>query len=110
MSHIANFGCIKNMDAFAQHMLKTSEHPIMRFRRDWMRRIALQQHLEAEKRQDKMNKAFKAIPRARGSSVMQEAVLDPHLAGEMRHYANAEITEMKGAIKAEAPAIFPRRE
>ena len=111
MSHIANFGCIKNMDAYAQFMLKTSEHPLMRFRRDWMRRTALQQHLEAERRQKKMNSAFKAIPKSYGSkNIRQEAVIDNHLAAEMRHYANADLPELKRAMKAEAPAIFPKRD
>ncbi len=111
MTHLSLYGCCKNMDPFALHMLKTSQHPILRFRRDWMRRTALQQHLEAERRQTKMNAEFKAVPKQKGS-IQQAAVLDNVLADEMRHYNGAPITEKAHmrAIRAEAPAIFPKRE
>jgi hypothetical protein len=75
-----------------------------------MRREALKQHLEAEKRQNKMNNVFKGTTFDRKSSVRQEAVIDNHLASEMRHYNNAELKELKPAIKAEAPGIFPKRD
>lgn len=110
MTHLSQFGCIKGMDPYALHMLKTSEEPLMRFRRDWMRREALRQHLDAEKRQEKMNNVFKGISYDKKSNMRQEASIDHHLAAEMRHYGNAELKELKPSIKAEAPAIFPKRE
>ncbi len=110
MSHIANFGCVKGMDKFALHMLKTSEHPILRFRREWMRRIALNQHLEAEKNQKKINSHLKSIPRSNVKNMRHEGVIDNHLAAEMRHYNNAEIKEMASDIRAEAPDILPNRD
>jgi hypothetical protein len=110
MTRLSQFGTIKGIDNFALHMLKTSDEPLMRFRRDWMRREALKQHLEAEKRQNKMNSVFKGTSFDRKANMRQEAVIDHHLAAEMRHYNNAELKELKPAIKSEAPAIFPKRE
>lgn len=113
MTHLSLYGCCKNMDPFALHMLKTSQHPILRFRRDWMRRTALKQHLDAEKRQEKINGTFKGVPLSTGCKTMrQEAIIDNVLADEMRHYNGAPITEKAHlrAIRAEAPAIFPKRE
>src|SRR5678815_4920785 len=86
MRHLALFGCCKNLDSYALHMLKTSEHPVLRFRRDWMRREALKQHLEAEARQKKANDQFKRVPLNRKASMRQTAVIDPHLNAEMLHY------------------------
>ena len=43
MKHLGLFGCVKNMEPFALHMLKTSEHPLLQFRRTWMRQVALRQ-------------------------------------------------------------------
>jgi hypothetical protein len=112
MQHLALYGCCKNLDPYALHMLKTSEHPILRFRRDWMRREALKQHLEAERNQKKLNDGFKRVPLNRGSSMRQSAVIDQHLNAEMLHYSGAQWQD-KGFmrdVKAEAPAIFPKRE
>ncbi len=111
MQNLALYGCVKNLDAYALHLLKTSQHPILRFRREWMRQTALRQHLDAEQRQVKINGEFKSVPKQRGT-IQQSAVIDNFLAGELRHYNNAPITERAHmrAIKADAPAIFPRRE
>ncbi len=108
MQHLALFGCVKNMDAFAQHMLKTSEHPVLRFRRQWMRKVALKQHLEAEQRQKQINDQRKARPDAKLSDMRREAVIDPHLSAEMLHYNDVTWNDKNfvGAVRAEAPAIF----
>ncbi len=112
MHHLALYGCCKNLDSYALHMLKTSEHPILRFRRDWMRREALKQHLEAERNQKKLNDRFKQIPRNKGASMQQSAVVDTHLSAEMLHYGNTKWQDKQFVrdVKAEAPAIFPKRE
>lgn len=112
MQHLAMFGCVKGLDSFALHMLKTSEHPVLRFRRDWMRREALRQHLEAERRQKKLNDKFKHEPFRRGSNMRKTAVVDEHLSAEMLHYNKTEWSDKKfvSNVRAEAPAIFPKRE
>jgi hypothetical protein len=111
MSHIAQFGCIRNMDPFAQHMLKTSEHPLLRFRRTWMRQVAIQQCKEAHKRQSKINDQFKDEPVRRGASVRRAAVIDPYFMADMakRHNASWNDKEFIGSVKEGNPAIFPRR-
>lgn len=112
MQHLAQFGCIKNADPYVQHMLKTSEHPLLRFRRDWMRREALRQHLEAERRQVKICDQFKRETFKRGANMRKTAVVDEHLSAEMLHYNKTDWQDKKfvGNVKAEAPAIFPKRE
>ncbi len=112
MLHLAQFGCVKHADPMVQHMLKNSQDPLLRFTRDWMRREALRQHLEAERNQKKLNDRFKQIPRNKGASIQQAAVVDTHLSAEMLHYGNTKWQD-KGFVrdvKAEAPAIFPKRE
>ena len=110
VAHLSLYGCVRNMDAYAQHVLKTSDHPLMVFRRTWMRETALKQHLEAEARQKKITDEFKTDPVRRGASVRRRAVLDCHLAAEIEHYNKAPIKEQLSDMKAEAPALFPRRE
>jgi hypothetical protein len=110
VTHLSLYGCIRNMDQYAQHVLKTSDHPIMVFRRTWMRQTALRQHMDAEKRQKKITDEFKQEPVARGASVRRRAVLDSHLAAEIEHYNKAPITDQLSDIAAEAPALFPIRD
>jgi hypothetical protein len=111
MEHLSMYGCVKNMDAVAIHMLKNSQHPILRFRRDWMRRTALRQVQEATERQSKMNSALAKIPHQKGANMRQNASLDPWLAEDMRRRHKAELNdkEFTGFIKREEPAIFPSR-
>jgi hypothetical protein len=111
MAHLSLYGCVKNMDPYAQYLLKTSEHPVFRFRRNWMRATALRQHLEAERRQVKRNDVFKGVILDKKATIRQEAVLDPHLAQEMRHYNGASLNDKTflGDLRREAPNIFPRR-
>jgi hypothetical protein len=113
MRHLSMFGCVKNMEPFALHMLKHSQEPILRFRRDWMRRTALRQHLDSEKRQQKINDQFRHEPYRKSASMRKAAVIDPHLAAESLHYnqgASWNDRKFLGAVRAEAPAIFPQRE
>ena len=111
MRHIALFGCVKNADPLVQHMLKTSEEPILRFRREWMRAVALRQHLEAERRQGKINEQRKAIPDAKLPNMRRSAVVDSHLSSEILHYNQSATWNDKkflGDVKREAPAIFSK--
>jgi hypothetical protein len=73
---------------------------------------ALRQHLEAERRQKKLNDQFKKEPFKRGSNMRKTAVIDEHLSAEMLHYNQTEWSDKKflGNVRAEAPAIFPKRE
>lgn len=109
--HLAIRGCVKGMDPFALHLLKTSQDPILRFRRWWMRETAIRQAIRAEKRQVKINDRFKQLPRRKGADIQQEAILDQHLKDASRHYANASWTDDSfiNAVKREAPTIFPKR-
>lgn len=112
MRHLSMFGCIKNADPLVQHILKTSEEPILRFRRDWMRREALKQHLDAERRQKMLNDKVKNEPFKRKANMRKTAEIDIHLAAEMLHYNHTDWQDKKfvGNVRAEAPAIFPKRD
>ncbi len=113
MRHLSLYGCLKNADPLVQHMLKHSEEPILRFRRDWMRRTALRQHLNAEYRQKKINDQFKHEPFRKGATMRKSAVVDPTLAATSTHYnkeASWNDRKFLGDVKREAPAIFPNRE
>ena len=110
VTHLSLYGSIRQMDEYAKHVLKTSDHPLMVFRRTWMRQTALKQHLDAEARQKKITEEFKTDPVRRGASVRRRAVIDSHLAAEIEHYNKAPIKEQLSDMKAEAPALFPRRE
>ncbi len=110
--HLAQFGCVKHADPMVQHMLKNSQDPLLRFTRDWMRREALRQHLEAERNQKKINDQRRSNPDAKLSDMRRSAVIDPHLSAEMLHYGKTQWQD-KGfmrSVKAEAPAIFPKRQ
>lgn len=111
MEHLSAFGCVKNMDPVAIHMLKTSQHPILRFRRNWMRRTALKQVQEATARQVKMNSELAKVPNQKGSTIRQAACIDPWIAEDMRRRHNAQFSDkdFTGFVKREEPAMFPKR-
>lgn len=111
MRHLGLFGCVKNMEPFALHMLKTSEHPLLRFRRTWMRAVALRQVLDAEKRQKKINDQFKDEPVRRGATVRRAAVIDPYYAAVMpkQHGTTWNDKDFVGSVREANPQIFPRR-
>jgi hypothetical protein len=104
MRHIALFGCVKGMEPYALHMLKNSPHPVLRFRRNWMRQVALKQHLEAERNQKKIIQK-----RQSGKSTHYAGEIDQHLFDEMRHYNKAPFAEYREQVKQEAPKFFDAR-
>lgn len=104
MRHISLFGCVKGMEPFALHMLKKSDHPVLRFRRRWMREVALRQHLEAERNQKKIIQK-----RQSGKSTNYAGEIDQHLFDEMRHYNKAPFAEYRKEVKQEAPQFFNAR-
>ena len=104
MRHIALFGCVKGMDPLALHMLKKSPHPVLRFRRQWIRRTALEQHLEAERNQKKIIQK-----RQSGNSTHYAGEIDAHLFEEMRHYNREPFAEYRKQVKQEAPQFFHAR-
>jgi hypothetical protein len=112
MEHLSMFGCVKNMDPFAVHMLKTSEHPLMRFRRDWMRREALKQCLEATQHQTKLNTDLASHPHPKGMNGRLNASISPWFVGDMakRHNASWNDPDFQGYVKREEPSIFPKRD
>jgi hypothetical protein len=111
MTHLANHGCIKGMDPYAQHLLKTSNHPLMRFRRDWIRREALRQCLEAEREQKEMNKQLAASPVRRGAPIRRAAVLHPYFAAQMpkAHKTTWNDPGFIASVKRDSPGCFPKR-
>jgi hypothetical protein len=112
MTNLSLHGCVKHMDAYALHMLKTSQHPLMRARREWMRREALRQCLEAEREQKEMNKVLAGSPVSRGASVRRAALLHPYYAEKMRqtHNASWNDKDFVGSVRRDSPALFPKRE
>lgn len=112
VQHLAMFGRIKGMDPYAIHVLKTSNHPLMVFRRTWMRQQALRQVLDAEKRQTEMNKALAKEPVHRKASIRRQAVVDPFFDEEMRsrHKATWNDKDFIGFVKKHEPGMFPKRE
>jgi hypothetical protein len=112
VQHLAWFGRIKGMDPYAIHLLKTSNHPLMVFRRTWMRQQALKQALDAQKRQTEMNKELAKEPVRRGASIRRQAVIDPFLSEDMRtrHKATWNDNDFIGFVKKHEPGMFPRRE
>jgi hypothetical protein len=112
MRHLSLYGTIKRMDPFAQHILKTSQKPIMRFRRDWMRREALRQCLEATRDQSTLNESVAKTSPRKGSSARLNASVHPYFAGSMRERDKADWNDKDYLkfVKREEPSIFPRRE
>jgi hypothetical protein len=112
MEHLSLYGNIQRMDSFAQHLLKTSEHPLMVARRTWMRQTALKQCLESQARQKKMSATLKQIPHPKGVSFRHEGVVDPTLAESMRRTHKAEWgdPDFKNFVKREEPDLLPKRE
>lgn len=112
MSHIGTFGSVKNMDPFALHILKKSQDPLMRFRRWWMRKVAVQQALDAEKRQKYISDQFKDQPKDRAKTMRRAAVIDPYYMAEMprRHGTSWGDKDFIGSVREANPAIFPKRE
>lgn len=111
MNHLAHFGCVKGMDPYALHLLKTSSHPLLRARRDWMRREALRQCLEAHKRQQKINDDFAREPLNKRATWRRCAVIDPYFAEEMqrRHGATWSDQDFLGSVREANPKLFPDR-
>lgn len=111
MRNLALHGQVKHMDPYAIHMLKTSQHPVLRFRRTWMRREALRQCREAEREQKVMNAQLAREPVRRGASVRRAAVLHPYYAEQMLHAHNTSWNDRDfvGSVRRDSPALFPKR-
>ncbi len=112
MQHLSLRGCCKGMDPYALHMLKTSQHPVLRFRRAWMRSEALKQCLEAEREQKEMNKVIAKSPVSPKASVRRAALLHPYYAEKMRqtHNTTWNDRDFVASVKRDSPALFPKRE
>lgn len=111
MDHIGMHGCIKNADPFVQHMVKHSQHPILRFRRWWMRSTALRQRQEAEKRQVYISDNFKNESKDRTKTMRRTAMIDPYFMAEMskRHNASWNDKGFRKSVREANPSLFPKR-
>jgi hypothetical protein len=110
MHHLELYGCVKNMDPLAIHLLKTSNHPVLRYRREWMRAEALRQVLEAHREQPKMNKLVADEPVNKKSAFRQSALIHPYFKAEMahRHKTNWNKDFIRSVRKG-TPDLFPKR-
>ena len=84
MRHIALYGCVRNMDAMSLHILKTSENPLPKAMRTWMRAKALQQVRQAEREQVRLNQQIADAPVARRATLRRCASIAPYFAQQMR--------------------------
>jgi len=112
MRQIGLNGWLKEADPYLQHLVKTSNHPILRFRRNWIRREALKQRLEAEASQNRRNSALAKEPHRRGANMRRAAVIEPYFAEDMRrrHKADLNDPDFLKFVKREEPQMFPKRE
>jgi len=100
------------MDPMAQHILKTSQKPLLSEMRAWMRREALRQCLEAHRGQKVINKQFAQEPVLRGTNFRRCAVLHPYFAADMprRDKTSWNDPDYVGSVKRDNPEIFPKRD
>lgn len=110
--HFSLHGCIKHMDEFAKYILKTSQHPIMRHRRAWIRAENLRQYDEAIAEQKQANGVFKEQPYNKKSDFRQAALIVPYLNERMKrdHKATWGDKDFLGFVRREEPQLFPERE
>jgi len=112
MSHLGLYGCIKNLDPYAQHILKTSNHPLMVARRTWMRQEALRQCLEAHAEQKEMSKELAGDVWNKKAAIRKSAVIHPYFIDDLKqkHNGSFKDKEFVKFVKREEPQMFPRRE
>ena len=112
MEHLGLFGCVKNLDPYALHLLKTSEHPLMIARRNWMRAEALRQCLEAHAEQTEMSKELASDVWNKKASIRKSAVIHPYFMDDLRRNHNGSMRDKDfvGFVKREQPEMFPKRE
>jgi hypothetical protein len=112
MRQIGMNGWLKEADPYLQHLVKTSDHPLLVFRRNWIRNEALKQRLEAEASQNKRNSELAKEPHRRGANIRRSAVIEPYFAEDMRrrHKADLNDPDFLRYVKREEPAMFPKRE
>lgn len=112
MRHLSLYGCIKNADPMVQHLVKTSDDPLMRFRRHWIRQEALRQCLEATRVQPKLNESVARAPHKRGMNARLNASIHPYFVGEMRHRHKTDWADpdFQKFVRREEPQIYPKRE
>lgn len=106
MQNLALYGRIRNSDPYLQHLVKTSDHPVMRFRRRWMRQEAIRQLRAARQNQTKLNETRE--PSRRGGDIRRLAVIDPYLKEEMayRHGTQWNDPGFIKSVREEAPKLF----
>ena len=112
MTHLGLYGCVKNLDPYALHLLKTSEHPLMVARRNWMRREALRQCLEAQSEQKEMSKQLAGDVWNKKASLRKSGVIHPYYAEDLRRKHNGSFRDKDflGFVKKNEPDMFPKRE
>lgn len=111
MAHIRTFGCVKNMDSMAYHMLDKSDRPLLVAMRNWIRAEGIRQARNAERRQKIINDQFKKEPVAKGVGFRRCAVIDPYYAAKepQKHKTSWGDKEFLGSLREANPGIFPKR-
>lgn len=104
-------GQIKNMDPMAQHLLKTSDRPLLRWMRTWMRETAIRQAMQAEREQKKLNAQVNGSTWNKGS-LRLTASLAPYYAAQMpkMHGTTWNDKDFIGSVREGNPKIFPKRD
>jgi hypothetical protein len=110
MAHLAKYGFVKNMDPYALHLLKHSNHPLLRFRRAWIRAEALRQCQEAHRQQPAMNQHLAGRSLDRRSTLRCEAIIHPWFKAEMeRRHNTTWDRDFRASVREAHPGLFPRR-
>lgn len=111
MRHIQDFGCVKNMEPFALHILKTSEKPLVSQFRHWMRRTAIEQAQIAEREQKKMNDEFAHTSYKSGNELRRTAVIHPYFATKaVKNGDSWNDKKFVGRVRRDNPRCFPQRD
>ena len=111
MRHIEEFGCVRNMDAMSQHILKTSENHCVVAMRQWMRREALKTFYRAQARQVKMNEEFTQESYSKRADIRRGAVIDDYFVTKAIQYGHSwGDKNFVGRVRRGNPRVFPKRE
>ena len=112
LAHIQVHHCVKHMEPYALHILKTSQNPTVRQMRHWMRYKALEGVLTAQREQCVLNAQLAKEPIDRRASWRRRASVHPYYVGEMahRHNANWNDNDFVNSVKEAQPRMFPERQ
>jgi len=112
MQHLGLYGTCQNLDPYAMHLLKTSQHPLLVARRTWMRQEALRQCLEAHAEQKEMTKELAGDVWNKKASIRKSAVIHPYFIDDLKQKHNGSFKDKDFVkfVKREEPDFFPKRD